>query len=64
MDRRDPNHWKAWTPGEVSTFLRLRSEGAPMKAIAKQLGRTEKAIAKKAEQLARADRAPFDPGSS
>lgn len=39
----------------------LRLAGFPMKVIAKQLGRTEKALAKKAEEQARADRAPSGP---
>ena len=60
MYRRDPNHWKAWTPDEVSTLLRLRSEGVPVRAIAKQLGRTEKAVAKKIENEAKASKVPPD----
>ena len=61
MYRRHPNRWKAWTSEEVSTLMLLRLAGFPMKVIAKQLGRTEKALAKKAEEQARADRAPSGP---
>ncbi len=63
MTRRHPNKWKAWTPEEVSTLQQLQSEGVPMKVIAKQLGRTEEAVEKRARVGAWAPKAPPDPSS-
>ena len=54
MDLRHPNNWKPWTPEEVSTLLRLMSEGVPMKVIAKQLGRTQEAAERRARIVAKA----------
>ena len=43
--RRPASHRKPWTPEEISQLKRLSLDGMPMWAIAKQLGRTEAAVA-------------------
>ncbi len=63
MTPRHPNGWKAWTPDEVDTLLRLASESTPMKVIAKHLGRTPGASAKKASELTKGYEAPPEPSA-
>ena len=39
-----------WTPGEIRLLQRLASDGTSLRAIARQLGRTESSVLRKARR--------------
>ena len=63
MPRKPAQHFKPWTPDEITTLLRLVSEGASYRSIAKELGRTTASVEQRAgiERRARQVQPPPDP---
>lgn len=54
------NHLKPWTRAEVDALFRLLAEGTPVRAIAKELGRTMAAVEYRAGAERRAKGTPTD----